>query len=189
MVSCYIKEMKYAAGVAAGWKGETQVGALRSWLWVMVGDLCLVLGSRSLDGCCSDELIVKSVKSACYRTRRSWRGSAMLPWLICAVAEERAAATVEVEMTWLPWWCECRFCWWMRWWLQGKKDMGVFYWLSLDNSLAFQLVSYVTLSDTLVLFLTSKIPWFQWWCWDLMRSITWELVWQNKNTTPVSFPN
>jgi hypothetical protein len=42
-------------------------------------------------------------------------------------------------------------------WLR-HKDIGVFYCLSLDSSLAFQLVSYVTLSDTLVLFEPSKIP-------------------------------
>jgi len=61
--------------------------------------------------------------------------------------------------------------------------------LTRYNFLAFQLVSYVTLSDTLVLFEPSKIPRFQTWYLDLRSSFTWESVLQMKNTTLVSFPH
>jgi hypothetical protein len=143
---------------------------------------CLVLAAV-------EELMADAAKSAWYHSSGAWHGNAVLLWLISAVVGERAAAAVEVETTtWFRWWCGCLFC---DGSVDGKKDMGVIYWLSLDYLLAFQLVSYVTLSDTSVLFEPSKIPRFQTWYLDLdlRHSFTWGSVLQMKNTTLVSFPH
>ena len=57
-----------------------------------------------------EELMADAAESAWYRSSGAWRGGAVLLWLISTLAEERAAAAVEVETTWFRWWCGCLFC-------------------------------------------------------------------------------
>ena len=56
-----------------------------------------------------EELMADAAKSAWYRSWGASRGGAVLLWLISTLAEERAAAAVEVETTWFRWWCGCLF--------------------------------------------------------------------------------
>jgi hypothetical protein len=77
-----------------------------------------------------EELMADAAKSAWYRSWGASRGGAVLLWLISTLAEERAAAAVEVETTWFRWWCGCLFL--MGALIDGFKRKKI--WVSFTDS-------------------------------------------------------
>jgi hypothetical protein len=60
-------------------------------------------GAWTCVGCCRGTDGGCGQISMIYRSSGAWRGGAVLLWLISTLAEERAAAAVEVETTWFRW--------------------------------------------------------------------------------------